>query len=752
MADDTEMVSVAPSNLETNPSSTIEKEPEVSTNIFGLDFIPLGDGESAGNDDNPSESQVRGSELQEKLIESKANASNVNEEGIKKEPVTMDTIVKGAISEEVEGINSQKQEQGEKDVPEVDMEQPGPSEEHDDDDDNDGDDDHDGDDDEDGDDYDEDGEDDDDEEEDGEESKQKDEEIDPYSYTRRDNEFTSEIFKIEIGNLPRKYGFKQFKKLITSRLSIKPVKIKAIPRATHAFVTFRNEAERMKALTSLRGTRWKGKRLVTKLAKALPDPVAAQRAEGMARKRFIEEAAQSNEDAKRTKVAKTEEEKKSIMERLNQSVTPLWDQPYPVQIQIKAKSMVDVLKKLTKQLKNVMEFKGSWVEQESQSRGGLCCELLPCIESPVVDGYRNKCEFTIAEGPDGDKTVGFRVGSYRDGYSGVVEPSECIHISEIAKKVAALFQGYIRRSSLAVYDLCFHTGHWQTLTVRSTQYGESMVVVQFNPQSMTKEAVDKEVNSIKEFFTEGEGKDCNLTSLYAQVNHTRAVGGNAEAPLTLLFGEPCIYEMLCDVKFRISPNAFFQVNTKAAEMMFYKIKEWMGDCENATLLDVCCGTGSIGLSLAKHVARVIGVEIIANAVEDARQNAELNGITNARFVCGKAEDVIVDQVFRKLPRKLPVIGIVDPPRAGLHSTVIQAIRKCQKMDKLIYVSCNPNSAFSNLLDLCRPTSKRIRSWPFRLVKAIPVDLFPHTKHCELVMFFQRDSTPVDAAKYYKFFY
>lgn len=576
-------------------------------------------------------------------------------------------------------------------------------------------------------------------------------ESDPYFYTKRD-EFTSEIYKIELQNLPKKCGYKQFKKMIANRLNVRPVKVKLPPGANHAYVTFRNEEERRLAIRSLSGHKWKGKVLSAKPAQPLPDPLALQRAEGLARKRMIQDAARSNVDAKRIKVDEDEGEELAISVRLNHVVTPLWAQPYSKQMETKRSNMLEILGKLTRKLKAIMVLKNNWVEQESAKRNGICCELLDCVESPVLDGYRNKCEFTIAEGPDGAKTVGFRLGSYKEGYSGVVEPSECIHISDKAKAIAKAFQTYVRQSPLPVYDLCFHTGYWQTLTVRSTMYGDTMAVLQFSPQKMTKEEIEAEKERIGEYFKTGEGKDVTLTSLYLQINHTRAVGGNAEAPFVHIMGDEHIYEELCGLKFRISPDSFFQVNTKATEKLFDLLKEWCGDhLDETVVLDICCGTGALGLCLAQSVKRVIGVEIIENAVEDAKANADLNGVSNAQFVCGKAEDIIVD-VFKNMPRKTKIIGIMDPPRAGLHQSVIHAIRKSRRMDKLIYVSCNPSAAFVNFLDLCRPTSKRIKTAPFRLVKAVPVDLFPHTKHCELLLLFERDMTSVDAAKFYKWYY
>ncbi|XP_074636247.1 tRNA (uracil-5-)-methyltransferase homolog A-like isoform X1 [Acropora palmata] len=576
-------------------------------------------------------------------------------------------------------------------------------------------------------------------------------ESDPYFYTKRD-EFTSEIYKIELQNLPKKCGYKQFKKMIANRLNVRPVKVKLPPGASHAYVTFRNEEERRLAIRSLSGHKWKGKVLSAKTAQPLPDPLALQRAEGMARKRMIQDAARANVDAKRIKLDGDEVDELAISVRLNHVVTPLWDQPYSKQMETKKSNMVEILGKLTRKLKAIMVLKNNWVEEESAKRNGICCELLDCVESPVLDGYRNKCEFTIAEGPDRAKTVGFRLGSYKEGYSGVVEPSECIHISDKAKVISKAFQTYVRQSPLPVYDLCFHTGYWQTLTVRSSMYGETMAVLQFSPQKMTKDEIEAEKNRICEYFKSGEGKDVKLTSLYLQINHTRAVGGNAEAPFVHIMGEEHIYEELCGLKFRISPDSFFQVNTKATEKLFNLLKDWCGDhLDETVVLDICCGTGALGLCLAQSVKRVIGVEIIENAVEDAKANAQLNGVTNAQFVCGKAEDIIVD-VFKNMPRKTKIIGIMDPPRAGLHQSVLHAIRKSRRMDKLIYVSCNPSAAFVNFLDLCRPTSKRIKTAPFRLVKAVPVDLFPHTKHCELLLLFERDMTSVDAAKFYKWYY
>lgn len=224
-------------------------------------------------------------------------------------------------------------------------------------------------------------------------------------------------------------------------------------------------------------------------------------------------------------------------------------------------------------------------------------------------------------------------------------------------------------------------------------------------------------------------------------------------------------------KFRISPTSFFQVNTPAASLLYDLVRQWCGPLdENTTLFDVCCGTGTIGLCIAKNssaLKEIVGLEIVEDAVLDARANAELNGITNARFIVGKAEDTI-NQIVSEYPdikKKIVVsateelgsdgasadtpkhsfVAVLDPPRAGMHPKVLKAIRECEAITRVVYVSCNPNSLISDASLLTRTISKSTSGTPFVPVKARPVDLFPHTPHTELVMMFQRNTKEADDA-------
>jgi tRNA (uracil-5-)-methyltransferase len=232
-------------------------------------------------------------------------------------------------------------------------------------------------------------------------------------------------------------------------------------------------------------------------------------------------------------------------------------------------------------------------------------------------------------------------------------------------------------------------------------------------------------------------------------------------------------ERLGDCTFQISPGAFFQVNTEGAELLYQlavdKVLEVSPDNPKQTLLfDVCCGTGTIGLTCMSKgaVGRVVGVDISIPAIKDAQANATLNGYnqngtgTETRFVAARAEHVL-DSEIRKAcrvstnrtstvdvdgnsesnnsqPAITNFVAIVDPAREGLHSEVIRAIRGTEQIQRLIYVSCNPTGSLVNdAALLCTPSSKRYLGTPFKITSATPVDMFPLTNHCEMVMTFDR---------------
>lgn len=163
--------------------------------------------------------------------------------------------------------------------------------------------------------------------------------------------------------------------------------------------------------------------------------------------------------------------------------------------------------------------------------------------------------------------------------------------------------------------------------------------------------------------------------------------------------------------------------------------------EDTIVLDICCGTGAIGICLSSGSKKVIGVEIIEQAIENAKVNVELNKDKiqpeKCEFYAGKAEELLPNIVKELASEKHKIIGIVDPPRSGLHKDVLKALRTCKGLDRLIYVSCNPFSQIKDMQYLCYEADKKRKGPPFKPLKCKGADLFPHTNHVESIILFER---------------
>ncbi|XP_055976319.1 tRNA (uracil-5-)-methyltransferase homolog A isoform X2 [Sorex fumeus] len=452
-----------------------------------------------------------------------------------------------------------------------------------------------------------------------------------YSYIR-DDLFTSEIFKLELQNVPRHTSFSDVRRFL-GRFGLQPHKTKLFGQPPCAFVTFSNAAERDKALRVLHGALWKGRPLSVRLARPKADPMAKKR--------------------------QREEESEASATCIADVVTPLWTVPYPEQLEQKRLECEQVLQKLAKEIGSTNRALLPWLLSQRHKYNKACCPLEGVKPSPQQTEYRNKCEFLVGIGVDGeDNTVGCRLGKYKGGTCAVAAPFDTVHIPTATKQVVKAFQEFIR--------------------------------------------------------------------------NTPSLEGLA---LEHVAGDRHIREDLLGLTFRISPHAFFQVNTAAAEVLYTLIQEWAQLDSGSTVLDVCCGTGTIGLALARKVKRVVGIELCPEAVEDARVNAQENELNNVEFHCGRAEDLLPTLVNRLASQQL--IAVLDPPRAGLHSKVILAIRRAENLKRLLYVSCNPRAAMANFVDLCRAPSNRVKGTPFKPVKAVAVDLFPQTPHCEMLILFER---------------
>lgn len=213
-------------------------------------------------------------------------------------------------------------------------------------------------------------------------------------------------------------------------------------------------------------------------------------------------------------------------------------------------------------------------------------------------------------------------------------------------------------------------------------------------------------------------KEYELKTVIKNINtkNTNVILGNANI---VLYGDGYIYDKLGKYSFKISPMSFYQTNPVQTEVLYQKAIEYANLHKNEIALDLYCGIGTIGIFAAKKVNKVYGIEIVEDAIKDAKENAKLNNIQNIEFLCGDVEKTL-EQVLEKSER--PDVIFVDPPRRGLDTTTINNILKVEP-SKLIYISCNPATMVRDI--------KMIEE-KYELTKVQPVDMFPFTIHCEVV--------------------
>ncbi|THU67023.1 hypothetical protein C4D60_Mb05t20300 [Musa balbisiana] len=401
-------------------------------------------------------------------------------------------------------------------------------------------------------------------------------------------------------------------------------------------------------------------------------------------------------------------------------VAPLADLPYGDQLEKKKKTLMQTLKRLTRNARKACPASVALPEWITKSRdiGGLPCKLEGILESPLTNGYRNKCEFSVGVSLKGKPTVGFMVGNFREGITAIEEPINCPNVSRISSEYALIFQEFLQSSVLPIWNRLENKGFWRQFTVRegrktsqtsSTENAENsvvevMLIIQVCSSDVDAEIMKNEFQKMVQCLAHGAAA-CQpplpLTVIVVQDHKGISNAAPADCPLIPLMvsvaeQQPCsenkcatearIHDYISNLRFSISPTAFFQVNTLAAERLYSLAGNWADLNPETLLFDICCGTGTIGLTLAHRVGMVVGIEMNASAVSDAQRNAMINDIKNCRFVCGKAEDV----VGALLKEYLDV-----PKQHGIISEV-SSMSHTAKASKEEMLSCPENGPNKNL--------------------------------------------------------
>ncbi|CAG9312479.1 unnamed protein product [Blepharisma stoltei] len=396
---------------------------------------------------------------------------------------------------------------------------------------------------------------------------------------------------------------------------------------------------------------------------------------------------------------------------IEDKVTPYWNMQYSAQL-LEKKNQVSkfygtFLKDMEIKTKKSDTVPLQWLSEPPQ--------VLDVKSSPATEGYRNKVEYTIGYAENREIKVGFTNGQMAAGNLRVDSPENCINISQFSKDIAVKVEECVKASGIPPVDTKTNEGVWKTVLLRTTTYtNQSMLVLTVND--------NHQISKIEQA----------LQPLSSEVDTLVLVVQKSPRQIKVLSGSGFITERLLNKTFQISPLSFFQVNTSGCEILYTEV---MNSIEGELLLDICCGTGSIGICCSDKVKRIIGIEIVPEAVEDAIINAQMNNVS-AEYKVGKAEDLMKD-ISREVEGQV-ITGVVDPPRNGLHKNILTALRTTKGLDNLVYVSCNPETMFKDLVQLCAPESgKKFRAPPFVPLRVQPVDMFPHTPHVECVVALKR---------------
>ncbi|CAN6457016.1 unnamed protein product [Victoria cruziana] len=356
--------------------------------------------------------------------------------------------------------------------------------------------------------------------------------------------------------------------------------------------------------------------------------------------------------------------------------------------------------------------------------------LKPIVPCSIQFNYRNKMEFSFGTKrlitSDEDER-GEALGLHAPGFfDKILHIEKCLLQSEAANQVLAVVQSCWRdpHLGLSAYDVRTHNGYLKHLmlrTGRDVNTGFPALMVNFVTSSYNPGLLEPLVSRIS-----------TVPEVVSIVNNINTSVGNTsmgEEEYTL-YGESTIMETLRGLSFQISANSFFQTNSHQAELLYKLIEECAGLRGDGSeiVLDLFCGTGTIGLTMSKKVKHVYGYEVVAQAVADARRNAELNGIHNATFIQGDLNK-INDNFGDDFPH--PDIVISDPNRPGMHMKLVRFLLKL-KAPRIVYVSCNPATCARDLDYLCHGVEERNLEGCYRLKSVQPVDMFPHTPHIECI--------------------
>ena len=320
--------------------------------------------------------------------------------------------------------------------------------------------------------------------------------------------------------------------------------------------------------------------------------------------------------------------------------------------------------------------------------------------------YRNKAQYPVGVDKQGNPIMGVFANRTHE----IIPIDNCLIQSEKSQQIAKFILDFIRENNISIYDEKTGKGLIRHIVTKiGIKTNEIMCVIVLNGRTIPKE---------KELVTEILEKFPEVKTIVKNINtkNTNVIMGKENINL---YGNGYIYDILGDFKFKISPLSFYQVNPVQAEKLYELGVQAARISEKDIVFDLYCGIGTISLFMAKYAKKVYGIEIVEEAVNDAKENAKMNGISNVEFIAGDVENILDELINDK--KMIPDIVMVDPPRKGLDNKSIENIMSI-KPKKLVYISCNPATLVRDLSKL---------EGLYGVHEVIPVDMFPFTSHVEV---------------------
>lgn len=352
-------------------------------------------------------------------------------------------------------------------------------------------------------------------------------------------------------------------------------------------------------------------------------------------------------------------------------------------------------------------------------------QISPILGAPETTFYRNKLEFTFSNkrwltekeiGSERKFTQMNALGFHIPGmFDKVLDINKCWLQTDVSNQIRNSIREFCFQHNFTFFDLREQTGLMRTLIIRTTSTGELMVIVVFFEDDEEKRTML--MKHLEETFPQ-------ITSLLYIINEKKNDTITDQEVVTWS-GNDCIYEEMEGLKFKIGPKSFYQTNSEQAYNLYKVTREFAQLSETDLVYDLYTGTGTIANFVARNVAKVVGIEYVEEAIEDAKVNSLANGIDNTLFFAGDMKDILNQEFILEHGR--PDVLITDPPRAGMHTDVVEAILFANPK-RIVYVSCNPATQARdlNLLDT-----------NYKVTRVQPVDMFPHTHHVENVVLLER---------------